>query len=197
MGFESWSYNIHTEKKYVNEFFDFCKYYIEELGKTLADEGAESIIIGDDSAWKGGPLIPPTLYKEWILPRYKEINTAFHKKGLKVILHSDGNIWSLLPSIVEAGFDAIHPCEETADMTLQKLKARYGTKLCLSGNILLQTLSQGTPEDVEEEVKNKIEIAAPGGGYILSDGNSITDDVPYQNFIALLQANKKYGKYPC
>jgi uroporphyrinogen decarboxylase len=78
-----------------------------------------------------------------------------------------------------------------------ELKRRYGGRLCLCGNINLDsTLTRGTPEDVVEEVKLRIRTVAPGGGYCCGSSNSVTEYVPFANFLAMLDAIKKYGGYP-
>jgi hypothetical protein len=74
---------------------------------------------------------------------------------------------------------------------------RYGDRLCLWGNIDLNyTLSGGTEEEVEAEVREKIKALAPGGGYILATSNSITDFCKVENILAMIQAKEKYGWYP-
>jgi uroporphyrinogen decarboxylase len=77
------------------------------------------------------------------------------------------------------------------------VKKEYGHKLCLIGNIdLAYTLTRGTPQEVEEEVKLRIKQLAPGGGYVVSSANTVTEYVPLANFKAMREAVFKYGKYP-
>jgi uroporphyrinogen decarboxylase len=81
-------------------------------------------------------------------------------------------------------------------MDLKKVKAYCGDRLCLIGNIdCVDLLCHGTPEQVDEAVRQAIDIAAPGGGYILSDSNSLHPGVNPENCIAMFQATKKYGRY--
>ena len=69
--------------------------------------------------------------------------------------------------------------------------------MCLLGNIDLgYTLTRGTPEDVREEVKLRIRQCAPGGGYCVASSNSITEYVPFANFMAMRQATLDFGRYP-
>ncbi len=78
-----------------------------------------------------------------------------------------------------------------------EVKRRYGDRLCLIGNIDLgYTLTRGTPEEVEAEVRERIRTLAPGGGYCVSSSNSVTEYVPFANYQAMRQAVLKYGKYP-
>jgi uroporphyrinogen decarboxylase len=82
-------------------------------------------------------------------------------------------------------------------MDIAAIKKKYGHKLCLWGNIDLNyTLTQGTPEEVDAEVKQRIRDVAPGGGYICASANSIMPSCKKENIHAMLKAIKKYGKYP-
>jgi uroporphyrinogen decarboxylase len=81
-------------------------------------------------------------------------------------------------------------------MDIGKLKAKYGERVCIVGNIDLDyTLPRGTPAEVDAEVKKRIETAGKGGGYIISSANSITDYCKLENVWAMSRAIKKYGKY--
>jgi uroporphyrinogen decarboxylase len=81
-------------------------------------------------------------------------------------------------------------------MDIGKMKAQYGSRVCLIGNIDLDyTLTLGTPEEVDKEVKERIAVAGKGGGYIISSANSLTDYCKIDNVWAMSKALKKYGKY--
>lgn len=82
-------------------------------------------------------------------------------------------------------------------MDIAELKRKYHGRLCVCGNIDLDsTLTLGTPADVEEEVKMRIRTLAPGGGYCCGASNSVPEYVPFDNYIAMIETVKKYGKYP-
>ena len=76
------------------------------------------------------------------------------------------------------------------------MKRLYGDRLCLVGNIDLHyTLTQGTPEEVDAEVKQRIEVVGKGGGYMISSANSITSYCKVENVRAMIAAIRKYGAY--
>ena len=163
----------------------------------MIDAGAEAVLVADDFAYKTGPFISPKHWTEIVYPELRRVVENFHKRGVPVLIHSDGNITSLLHGIVKAGIDAVQPLEPTAGMRLREVKREYGDKICLIGNIdVAYTLASGTIEEVVEEVKTAIKDAAYGGGYILGSGHTIHDSVSPQNFVAMIKATKKYGKYP-
>jgi uroporphyrinogen decarboxylase len=112
-------------------------------------------------------------------------------------MHNDGQIWDVLDDLVATGINGFHPVEKAAGMDLKIVKERYEGKLCPVGNVNNKTtMANGTPEEVMSEVKECIEYAASGGGYIVSTDHSIHDEIPTQNVLAMIEAANKYGKYP-
>jgi len=76
------------------------------------------------------------------------------------------------------------------------VKKEYGDRVCLLGNVDLNILGAGTPEETDEEVKYLIRNVAPGGGYILTSGNSLASYLDPKCVMAMSNAVKKYGRYP-
>jgi uroporphyrinogen decarboxylase len=118
-----------------------------------------------------------------------------HGKGLKIIKHSDGNIWSIVDDLVGIGFDGIHPIQPQC-MDIGEVKKHLGKKACIIGNIDCQELlPEGTPDEVDKVVRETIKTASPGGGYIISSSNSIHPGVKPENYVAMIEAVHKYGEY--
>ena len=171
---------------------DFCK----ELVKGAVGKGADFIVLDGDLAFNPGPLMSPSHYDEFIGPYHKEIVDEVHKLGVKIIKHSDGNLLPLFPNLIKAGFDGIHPIQPQC-MDIGKTKKSFGDKVCVLGNIdCSYLLVFGNPGEVEQSVKETIAAAAPGGGYIISSSNSIHPGCKPENYIAMVKAARKYGRYP-
>jgi uroporphyrinogen decarboxylase len=81
-------------------------------------------------------------------------------------------------------------------MDIKEVKKQYGKKICILGNIDVNTHSLGTVEEVKAEVKQRISEVAPGGGYMVSSGNSIAAYCKPENVLAMAEAVQRYGKYP-
>ena len=150
--------------------------------------------IGD----KTGTMFSPAFLKRELIPRLKREIEPIKQAGMKFILHSDGNIMSVLDDLVDAGVDGINPIEKSAGMDLRLLKKRYGKNLILTGNVdATRVLPFGTPQQVEEEVKRCLREGAAGGGYFLETGaGEITTDFPIENVLSMVKAVRKYGRYP-
>lgn len=170
--------------------------YHKEEAAAAIDAGADAVIFEDDLAFNSNTLMSPAQFDEFIGPYMKELVDVVHEKGGKALKHTDGNIWPIIDRFVEIGFDGIHPLQPQGGMELAKVKKHCGEKVCLLGNIdCSELLPNGTEEEVEEAVKKAIEDAATGGGYILSSSNTIHPGCKPENYIAMVHALKKYGKY--
>jgi uroporphyrinogen decarboxylase len=141
----------------------------------------------------------PKLYREYIFPWYKRICKTAHKGGLKLLLHSCGDVNLIFEDIINSGVDGINPIEPTTanpEYDIYKLNEKYGDKITLVGNLSPQDLTDKDPQYIKDSVKNLIKHLAPGGGYILSSGHNINPAVKLENFLAMRETLKKYETYP-
>jgi uroporphyrinogen decarboxylase len=107
------------------------------------------------------------------------------------MLHCCGGIYPLLPGLIEAGLDIVQPVQTTsAGMDPQRLKREFGKDLCLwGGGCNTQgILPVASPEEVAADVRRRVEILAPGGGFVFQQIHNIMADVPPQNIVAMLDA---------
>jgi len=155
-----------------------------------------AVFMADDLAHTVGCFVSPEVYRKYVFPWYRRIGEVLKQAGLPFLYHSDGNLWPILDDLAECGIASIHPVEPQA-MDIVELKQRYGHRFCIFGNIDLDyTLTRGSVEEVEAQVKKRIQELAPGGGYGLAASNSIPDYVKPENFRAMVEAAKRYGAYP-
>lgn len=192
MGMEQFSYALYDNPGLVEKVMDAYCGWATAVVERICQLDFDIILSSDDLAWKAAPLFSPKFFSDVAVPK---IQRVVEKISIPWIHHSDGNILPLLDDLIDLGVKGIHPIEPTA-MDINDVKKRYGRKVCLLGNIDVNTLSTGTPREVEEEVKRRIRDVAPGGGYIVSSGNSIPSYCKPENVIAMAEAIQKYGKYP-
>jgi hypothetical protein len=192
MGMEEFSYALYDNPKLVEKVMDTYCEWAAAVVERICQLDFDIIWSSDDLAWKAAPLFSPKFFHDIAVPKIRKI---VEKITVLWVHHSDGNILPLLDDLIDLGVKGIHPIESGA-MDINDLKKGYGDKICLLGNIDVNTLSIGTPKQVEEEVKKRIKEIAPGGGYIISSGNSITSYCKPENVIAMAETIQKYGKYP-
>lgn len=167
-----------------------------EVVRRAIRTGAEVIILGDDYASNQGPMMSPTLFHRFILPRLKRMIDLIHGEGAYCIKHSDGNLYPILDMIVSAGPDGLNPIEPVAGMDLKTVKERVGDRVCVVGNIDCgQLLPFGSVEEVRDSVRHAIADGAPDGGYILSSSNSIHSSCRAENLVAMVRACHEFGAY--
>ena len=108
---------------------------------------------------------------------------------------TDSAVRSYLEDLAQTKIAAVHPLQRTAGMDLREVKETYGDRFCIIGNIdSSRTLPYGTPEEVAAEVRDAIDIAAPGGGYILASDHSLHDGISVENITMMFQLGAEYGR---
>ena len=191
-------YNIDLFRRFslAKRFMDMATKYNIELGKRLIEVGVDFIVMTGDVAYRRGPIVSIRHFKEVFVPAISEPARVFHKMGVQMIKHTDGYLEPIIEDLINTGIDGLHSIEPAAGMDIGSVKARFGDRICLWGGVdLSYTLSLGTTEEVVREVRDRIASVAPGGGYILSSSNSYSTAVKFQNFKAMVEAGKKYGRY--
>jgi uroporphyrinogen decarboxylase len=181
----------------AHEVLEVVNDFAVALARRAVRAGADLVMLGDDYAYKAGPMMSPAVYKTFLQHRLARVVQAVHEEGAFCVKHSDGNLWPILDMIVETGVDAINPLEPVAGMDIGEVKRKYGDRVCLIGNIDCgELLSRGTPQQVRQVVIETIRQAAPGGGYIMSSSNTIHSSVKPENYQAMIDATHIYGTYP-
>ena len=197
-GFERFSRLLRHPKQAKKVFDDHGKLAVE-LTKILGDEGAELIMVLDDYGFKNGPFMSPKNFQTYVFPWLKRICDEAHKRGTKILLHSDGDLMLLFDDILNCGIDAINPIEPSTanpDYDIFKLNEKYGDKITFVGNISPIMLAEGTISEIENYTKKLIQELAPGGGYIFASGHSIPPTVTIDRWEAVMRMREKYGNYP-
>ncbi|MCD6219768.1 hypothetical protein J7K43_05225 [Candidatus Calescamantes bacterium] len=203
-GYEQFYFDLATNPKLACKLMDkilelkiqFYKMVSKEMGHYI-----QFIREGDDIAGQEALLISPQMYRKYIKPRHKELFKAqkeIFPPPFYCFFHSDGAIYDLIPDFIEIGVEILNPIQASArGMNIAKLKKEFGKDISFWGGGIdtQKTLPKGTPEEVKEEVKKRIEVLAPGGGFIFGAVHNIQDDVPAENIMAMWEAFQKLRNY--
>lgn len=193
MGIIEFAYNVYDNPDLVKEIHRRFSEWSARVVEHLNQMDFDFFWANDDLADTKSPWMSREMFQEFFLPYQRIVANAIKKPW---IFHSDGNILPLLDDLLTLGMNGIHPIQPAA-MDIKEIKAKYGSRVCIAGNIDLDyTLTLGSPEEVEREVKERIATVGPGGGYIITSANSLTDYCKVENVWAMSNAIKKYGKYP-
>ncbi len=143
--------------------------------------------------YKNSQFFSPRMYRDLLKPVHKRACDWAHSRGLKVHLHSCGDIRPLVPHLVEIGVDMLNPLEVKAGVNPAVLKAEWGDRLAFHGG--LDAVLYGRPEELWAEMERLIPIMKAGGGYVISSDHSVPDSVTLQQFGEFVTLAKKLGSY--
>ena len=154
----------------------------------------------DDLGWQYGLLVSAEAYRRYVKPRHRELfNFIKSHSHAAVFLHTCGAVYELIPDFIETGVDILNPVQVSAAGMgdTRKLKQEFGDDLTFwGGGVDTQgVLPRGTPEEVREEVRRRIDDLSLGGGFVFSAVHNIQCDVPPENIMAMWEAWKEYGAY--
>jgi uroporphyrinogen decarboxylase len=171
---------------------------IQVANRALEEAGAyvDLVMYGDDIATQNATLFRPDLYRRMIKPRHKAIADAVKRHGKPILYHSCGSVYALVRDLIEVGIDALNPVQvSAADMGSDRLKREFGRELAFWGAIdTHRVLPTGTPAQVREEVKRRIDHLHGDGGYVLCAVHNIQPEVPPENIVAMYEAALEYGR---
>lgn len=200
-GFEKFMMDMALDEKFTRSYLDkILEIQIEAYERLLDAIGMyiEGVLITDDLAMQDSLLMSPEMYRKTIKPYHKQLIEFIQSKGVVVIYHTCGAIYPLLDDLLETGVKVIHPVQLSAKgMDARKLKKEFGDRLVFWGGgcNTQKTLQFGTPEEVIDEVKERIDIFAPGGGFVFAPEHCIQPGTPPENIIAMFEAVKEFGRY--
>jgi uroporphyrinogen decarboxylase len=202
-GFENFMMMLAGDRDLVEHWLDFkLAHDLEILGKFLAVAGPylAAIQMCDDFGAQDSLQISPGLYREVFKPRQRKwIEFVKARTSAKVFLHSDGAIAQILPDLIEIGVDILNPLQTSAaGMDARRIKAEYGRDLSFwGGGVDTQTtLPFGSVDDIKREARERLEILAPGGGFVFAPIHNIQPDISPEKVLAIYETAAAWGGYP-
>ncbi len=200
VGLEKFMIDLTSGELYIGRLLDRVKEWSIAVGKRLVELGVHGIWTGDDFGAQNGMLISPRLWRSVFKPRYTELwqELKAANPDILVMYHSDGAVAPILGDLIEIGMDVFNPVQPNVPgHDPQELKQQFGDRLSFWGAIDQQyLLPNGTPEEIEADVAEKIRILGAGGGYMVSPAHIVQADTSPENLQVFIEAVGKYGKYP-
>lgn len=194
-----WYISLATRREYVKAIFERqAEISVENLRRLYAAVGDKIAVIqtsGTDFGTQKGPFLSPERYRELFLPYQKKVNGWIHQHtNWKTAAHTCGGVRPLLDSFVEAEFDILNPVQCSATgMEPRQLKQEYGKRFVFwGGGVDTQTtLPFGTPDQVRQQVKERIDIFADGGGFVFCSIHNVQPRTPVENLLAMFDVVRK------
>ncbi len=197
-GMENLLIDMVERKDTAHAIMDKVMEFSLAAGRRMIGLGIDMLWTGDDVGTQRAMLISPSLWREFLRPRYAHLIEEFRQENPSIVIayHSDGDITPIIPELIELGVDVLNPVQPGC-MDPVAIKARFGTKLSFIGGIDLQrTLPLGSVGDVRNEVRERIRTMGQGGGLILAPAHDVQPDTSIENILAFYDAAKEYGGYP-
>lgn len=192
--------DLLEEAEAVEKLLDaLVENHLKTLDKVCTSVGdlVDIIRFGDDLGMDTGPFMSPTIYRELFKSRHTALFQYAKKHSqAKVFLHSCGSIYRLLPDLIEAGVEVLNPVQtESHEMDPATLKREFGKDIVFwgGGANTRKILNRGTPGQVRDDVLQRMEIFAPGGGFVFNTVHNITPDVPPENIVAMYEAVAEFN----
>ena len=196
MGFETFCFSLFEREDFVAHIFKALGKLAVQICEVLVSyDVVKAFWYSDDIAYRTGFLVSPAVYRQHLFPWMRQLGDLCRKAHKPFIFHSDGVLWDVMDDLIDAGVCALHPIEPIA-MDIREVKRSYGDQLCLVGNVEVDTLSRGNPEQIKEQVRTLLREVAPGGGYCIGSSNTVPNYAKLENYQAMIQEAWHLGRYP-
>jgi len=198
---EEWYISTVARRDYVLKVFEGqCEIALQNLAaiaEVVGNRVAVVMLTGTDFGTQRGPFISPQTYRELYQPFHKALNDWVHgHTAWKTFIHTCGGVEPLINDFIESGFDIMNPVQCSAEgMDPRRLKHEYGDRITFwgAGVDTQQTLPFGTPEEVRREVLERLEILAPGGGFVFNPIHNVQPRTPVENLLAVFAALREFA----
>ena len=192
---EEWYVSTVSRPDYIKAVFErqaeVAIQSLQRLHATIGDRAAILQTNGTDFGTQNGPFLSAAKYRDLFLPYQKRINGWVHRHTQwKTFMHCCGGIAPLLDAVVEAEFDIFNPVQCSAKgMDARALKLSYGDQLVFWGGGVdtQKTLPFGKPQEVRDQVRERIETFGPGGGFVFCTIHNVQANTPIENLLAMFE----------
>lgn len=191
--------NLRGMQEYLLDFYEAPDLMKEVLAvvrrvkefeiEAFNESPAEVLIY--DCCWASTSVVGPDFFREWVLPGLKwAVDTIARDKYVGFFI--SGKIKSILPLLVQPEPDFITPFDVLGDVSMGDVKARYGDRVCIMGNMSPVILARGSVEDTRQETLRCLEEAAEGGRYILGTSDEVPADAKIENMRTMVKVASAY-----
>jgi len=158
-------------------------------------EGQDGALTGADFAFNSGPFISPRDFRRFVTAYARRRAEALHARGQLFLKHACGNNEKLLDQFREIGYDCYQSLQLSAGMDLEKVRRLVGPEMVLWGNLPLEVLQGGTPDEVRKAVRETVEKGKRVGRFIFGSSHSIAVGTPHENYLAMVDEFEKVRDY--
>jgi uroporphyrinogen decarboxylase len=186
-GFENGMTDMLLHPAFYEELLDGILEFQLKTVRRLLELPIDGVMFSDDWGDQRGVLMGPNLWRKFIKPRARALHEVVHGAGKWTLLHCCGNVFDIIPEMIDIGLDVLESLQPEA-MDVYQIKRRYGKHLRLWGGLGTQRLLPfGTPGEIRTEVGRLRRELGQGGGYILAPAKALMPEVPTRNAVAAVE----------
>jgi uroporphyrinogen decarboxylase len=170
--------------------------FLEKICRAVGDI-VDIVRFGDDLGMDRGTFMSPDMYRKFFKPRHQRMcDYVKSHSQMHTFLHSCGSIYAVIPDLIEAGFEILNPVQTSCrNMEPSRLKEEFGNDITFWGGgcDTREILNLATPQEVTDHVRKRLEVFAPGGGFVFNTIHNILPDVPPENVVAMFDAIRNFN----
>ncbi len=195
MGFEQMAIKSIEEPDLVTDILDkLHEIELAAIEKCAAHKGVGVVLYSEDLAFNRGTMLSPNWIRENLIHRYKRSVEICHKYGKPFLLHSCGQIDAIMEDLIEdVKIDARHSFQDNIE-PVEEVYRKYGDRISIVGGVDVDLLARGSEDRVRKRTREILEACAPGGGFIMGSGNSVTNFCKVENYLAMLDETRKWNQ---
>jgi uroporphyrinogen decarboxylase len=196
-GFEQFMIDMAEDPPLVDYLLEQLAAMHIAASLALARAGIDLLALDDDLGDPTRMLLSPAMWRRYFKPHFRTIIGVCKRANpaLRVLWHSDGYIEPIIPDLIEVGVDVLNPVQPNV-MDPARLKQTYGDQLAFFGTVgTPQRWAWAEPEDIREEVAERIQTVGDGGGLIIAPAYDLEPEVRWENVLAFFEAVEAYGAY--
>ena len=194
MGLEPLSLAMYDDPIFVERFFEKIGQTLVEIAARLVKMDAIGIYrFGDDLGYKTATMLSTAQLRRYVFPWSKKVVETVHQAGKPFLLHSCGQLEKVMDDLIDdVKIDAKHSFEDVI-LPVTEAKRRWGSRVALLGGIDVDFMCRSTADAVMERTKRVMEDCSRGGGYAIGTGNTVTNYIPVENYLAMVRAAAQFN----
>ena len=195
LGHEGLFYMVYDDPELVAQVFErWGQKVYDYYEAAIQAEEVGAIFHGDDLGFKTSTMLSPAVLRRYVLPWLKRYVALAHAHGKMFWYHCCGNVYDgVIEDLIEdVQIDAFHSFQDII-MPVTEFKARYGDRVAALGGVDVDKLARLDKPSLREYIRTILERCMPGGRFALGSGNSVTNYVPLENYLIMLQEARRWS----
>lgn len=194
MGLESLAFSLYDDPGLIQAICDrISEIYLPIARNLVQMDRVIALTSSDDMGHKTGTLVAPQFLRKCVFPYHKALVACAHGRNLPFLLHCCGKLDSIIEDLIEdVKIDALHSFQDVIE-PVESFSKRYSHRIAIVGGVDVDLLARGSEEQVRARARRILDTCAPTGAYILGSGNSITNYIPVQNILAMLDEGWRFN----